>query len=84
MNHSQLTGLTVGTFDELYVKSPSDDSLIDVAQTCIVVAGLAQQGQININDIGGLQQDVVDLQNKQETLDSQIQAKQNSLTATFP
>ena len=84
MNHSQLTGLTTGTFDELYVKNPANDSLIDVAETCVVVAGLAEQGEIDINNIGGLQQDVADLQTKQETLDSQIQTKQHILTATFP
>ena len=84
MNHSHLAGLTTGTFDELYVKIPANDSLIDVAETCVVVAGLAEQGEIDINNIGGLQQDVADLQTKQETLDSQIQTKQHILTATFP
>ena len=53
-----------------------------MAETSVVVSGLAEQGEINITNLNDLQQDVEDMQGKQHILDNDIQSKQHILTAT--
>ena len=91
MQQSQMTGLTTGTFDSLYVKVPPDQDLVNVASTIFKVDQLDAEANIQNQNLEALQADVTQLQTdvdsletKQGVLDNEIQTKQNILTARFP
>ena len=90
MNQSQMTGLTTGVFDTLYVRLPPDE-LVSVADTIGKVEQLESGASTQNQELQALQEDVDELtsdvealQIKQETRDNEIQSKQNILTARFP
>ena len=60
------------------------ECLIDVVETRIVVANQQGQGEVTINNISDIQEDVATLQSKPVSLTDALQANQNTLTKTFP
>ena len=91
MQQSQMTGLTTGTFDTLYVKVPPDQDLVNVANMVYKVEQLETEANILdgnveqlLDDVTQLQTDVVTLADKQTLIETEVGTKQNTLTAQWP